>query len=208
MNKLFVIALWIVVGSACRAREPVADAPASSSERIASSTAAPTVGPRAEPQGEARACLGLPEMDDEGRCEAPAQGAERGAWSVSGEPLAICSTDPMTGFFRDGRCTTGPTDRGVHVVCATMTEAFLTYTKAQGNDLSTPAPRYGFPGLEPGDRWCLCAARWQEAADAGVAPGVVLEATHARALDIVDEPALRAHASSGGQTASVASPPR
>lgn len=111
--------------------------------------------------------------------------------NVEGKPLGVCSTDPMTGFFRDGKCSTGPTDRGIHVVCAEMTEDFLAYTKAQGNDLSTPAPQYRFPGLKPGDRWCLCAARWQEALEAGVAPRVVMGATHSRALDIVKGDDLR-----------------
>lgn len=116
------------------------------------------------------------------------------AKNVLGTALATCSTDPVTGFFRDGCCHTGPQDRGVHVVCAEMTEAFLTFTKAQGNDLSTPRPELNFPGLEPGDQWCLCAARWQEALDAGVAPPVDLSATHERALDIVDLDDLKAHA--------------
>lgn len=107
------------------------------------------------------------------------------AKNVLGGALETCSTDPMTGFFRDGCCHTGAGDFGVHVVCAQVTEAFLTYTKAQGNDLSTPQPIYNFPGLKPGDRWCLCAARWKEAYEDGVAPPVVLESTHAAALRIV-----------------------
>lgn len=109
---------------------------------------------------------------------------------VRGAPLSTCSTDPMTGFFRDGRCVTGPQDRGTHVVCAQVTEAFLSFTKSRGNDLSTPAPRYRFPGLEPGDRWCLCALRWREALEAGEAPPVVLEATEATALRFVDRATL------------------
>ena len=113
---------------------------------------------------------------------------------MNGAPLQPCCTDPMTGFYRDGHCHTGPEDRGVHVVCAVMTEKFLTYTKAQGNDLSTPQPRFNFPGLEPGDGWCLCAARWLEAYEAGVAPPVKLEATHAKALDIISQEVLEAHA--------------
>lgn len=108
--------------------------------------------------------------------------------------LEPCSTDPMTGFYRDGCCTTGPQDRGRHTVCAVMTEAFLQFTKAQGNDLSTPRPEFNFPGLTPGDRWCLCAARWQEAVEAGIAPPVVLNATHEQALSIVDLDDLKAHA--------------
>lgn len=117
--------------------------------------------------------------------------------SVLGAPLASCSTDPMTGFFRDGSCRTGPSDRGVHVVCATMTDEFLAYTRAQGNDLSSPSASHGFPGLEPGDRWCLCAARWDEAREAGVAPAVVLEATETAAASVVSVEALQAHATAG-----------
>ncbi|MEM6295125.1 MAG: DUF2237 domain-containing protein [Myxococcota bacterium] len=105
---------------------------------------------------------------------------------MRGGALATCSTDPMTGWTRDGTCNTGPEDRGVHVVCAEMTDAFLSFTKARGNDLSTPHPEYRFPGLVPGDRWCLCAARWKEAHEAGVAPPAVLDATHAAALRIVE----------------------
>ncbi len=91
----------------------------------------------------------------------------------------------MTGFFRDGCCQTGPQDRGTHVVCAQVTSEFLEFTKAQGNDLSTPIPAYGFPGLRPGDRWCLCVARWQEAYAAGVAPPICLAASHEAALQVV-----------------------
>jgi len=109
----------------------------------------------------------------------------KGAQNVFGEPLHQCCTFPLTGFERDGFCHTGPHDRGVHVVCAQMTEDFLAYTRAQGNDLSTPAPMYGFPGLKPGDRWCLCAARWAEAERAGVAPLIDLEATQEKALEFV-----------------------
>ncbi len=114
--------------------------------------------------------------------------------NVLGGALRACSNDPKTGFYRTGRCETGPRDRGRHVVCAEMTDAFLHFTKAQGNDLSTPRPEWEFPGLEPGDRWCLCAARWQEALEAGVAPPVVLSATHQQALDILDLADLKAHA--------------
>lgn len=116
------------------------------------------------------------------------------AKNVLGEVLRDCSNDPKTGFYRNGCCETGPQDTGRHVVCAEMTEAFLRYTKAQGNDLSTPRPEWNFPGLEPGDRWCVCAARWQEALEAGVAPPVVLAATHEQALQLVDMEDLRAHA--------------
>lgn len=107
------------------------------------------------------------------------------AKNVFGEDLITCSTEPMTGFYRDGCCHTGPADQGRHVVCAVMTEEFLAFTKAQGNDLSTPRPEYRFPGLKPGDHWCLCALRWREAHEAGVAPLVVLEATHEKVLDYV-----------------------
>lgn len=116
------------------------------------------------------------------------------ARNVLGGPLAPCSFRPKTGFFRDGCCNTGPEDRGRHVVCAQMTRAFLAFSKARGNDLSTPAPAHGFAGLEPGDRWCLCAARWQEALQAGVAPPVVLAATHEAALEVVRLEDLFAHA--------------
>lgn len=118
----------------------------------------------------------------------------RDAQNVLGTPLQACSTDPMTGFYRDGCCHTGPQDRGLHTVCAVMTDEFLRFTKAQGNDLSTPRPSMNFPGLDPGDRWCLCAARWQEAMEAGVAPPVDLAATHERALTVVDLDDLKAHA--------------
>jgi len=91
----------------------------------------------------------------------------------------------MTGFYRNGSCETGPTDLGTHVVCAQVTEEFLSFTKRQGNDLSTPMPAYNFPGLKPGDRWCLCVSRWKEALDAGFAPPVYLEATHESALKVV-----------------------
>jgi uncharacterized protein (DUF2237 family) len=114
--------------------------------------------------------------------------------NVLGGILLPCSTEPPTGFFRDGCCNTGPEDRGLHTVCAVMTEAFLAFSKAAGNDLSTPMPQYGFAGLKPGDRWCLCAARWQEALDAGAAPQVVLEATHAVTLQIVSLADLKKHA--------------
>ncbi|MEO0602574.1 MAG: DUF2237 domain-containing protein, partial [Myxococcota bacterium] len=108
--------------------------------------------------------------------------------SVLAEPLAICSTQPLTGWFRDGTCRTDTADRGLHTVCAELTDGFLDYTKARGNDLSTP--RGGFPGLKSGDRWCLCAARWEEARRAGVAPPVVLEATDDAALRVIDREVL------------------
>jgi uncharacterized protein len=116
------------------------------------------------------------------------------AKNVLGGELEACGTDPVTGFYRDGCCNTGPEDAGVHVVCARMTAEFLEFSRAQGNDLSTPQPGMGFAGLQPGDRWCLCASRWQEALDAGMAPEVVLEATHVRALEWVGLDDLRSHA--------------
>ncbi len=116
------------------------------------------------------------------------------AKNVLGGVLQPCGTDPVTGFFRDGCCNTCEEDLGSHTVCAQMTEAFLSFSKSQGNDLSTPNPRYQFPGLRPGDRWCVCASRWREAADAGVAPPVILEATHERALEVIALADLEYHA--------------
>ncbi|MEM8996649.1 MAG: DUF2237 domain-containing protein [Acidobacteriota bacterium] len=113
--------------------------------------------------------------------------------NVLGGPLAACSGDPVTGFYRDGCCATGPDDLGRHVVCAVVTAEFLAYSRSQGNDLITPRPEFSFPGLEPGDRWCLCVSRWREALEAGVAPPVVLEATHEAALREVDLQDLEAH---------------
>jgi hypothetical protein len=104
------------------------------------------------------------------------------ARNVLGEPLEICSIQPMTGFYRDGCCNTGQEDVGSHTVCVVMTAEFLEFSKSRGNDLSTPVPKFGFPGLNPGDRWCLCAPRWQEAFEANQAPRVVLRATHEAAL--------------------------
>lgn len=103
--------------------------------------------------------------------------------NVFGEPLKPCCTSPMTGFYRDGSCRTGAGDAGVHTVCAQMTEEFLAFSKMRGNDLSTPVPEYNFPGLVEGDCWCLCAARWKEAYDAGMAPKVRLEACHISTLE-------------------------
>lgn len=103
--------------------------------------------------------------------------------NVLGGVLSSCSTDPLTGFHRDGCCATSPDDTGSHTVCAVVTAEFLAFSRMRGNDLSTPMPRHGFPGLRPGDRWCLCAPRWQEAFQAGAAPHVVLQATEASALD-------------------------
>lgn len=114
--------------------------------------------------------------------------------NVFGEPLALCSEQPLTGWTRNGCCETDAQDVGSHTVCAVMTAGFLEFSRSRGNDLSTPRPEFGFPGLQPGDRWCLCAARWLEAWQAGVAPRVHLKATHRRALEIVDLAALKAHA--------------
>lgn len=105
------------------------------------------------------------------------------ALNVLGTPLEACSLDPMTGYYRNGCCDTGSEDKGVHIVCAIMTEEFLTFSRERGNDLTMPVAMFEFPGLKPGDRWCLCADRWREAKDAGCAPEVVLEATHARMLE-------------------------
>jgi uncharacterized protein len=121
-------------------------------------------------------------------------GGGRPARNVLGGPLEPCSLRPLTGFFRDGCCNTGPEDAGSHTVCAVMTAEFLAYSRAAGNDLSTPMPQYGFPGLRPGDRWCLCAPRWQEALAAGCAPQVVLRATELGALAWCGLDDLRAHA--------------
>lgn len=114
--------------------------------------------------------------------------------NVLGGPLAGCSKQPLTGFFRNGCCDTGSEDAGSHTVCVVVIAEFLAFSRSRGNDLSTPMPEYGFPGLKPGDRWCLCAARWKEALDAGCAPLVVLTATHERALEICDLKELKRHA--------------
>ena len=114
--------------------------------------------------------------------------------NVLGGPLAVCSDNPVTGFYRTGCCHTGPDDVGAHTVCAIMTDEFLAFSKARGNDLSTPRPAFSFAGLKAGDRWCLCAARWKEAYDAGKAPRLSLAATHERTLAIVPLAALKAYA--------------
>ena len=116
------------------------------------------------------------------------------ARNVLGQELMPCSNAPLTGFYRNGCCETGPDDTGLHTVCAVMTAAFLAFSRSVGNDLSTPRPDFNFPGLRPGDRWCLCAPRWKEALDAGATPGVVLEATHEETLAIVTLDVLRDHA--------------
>jgi uncharacterized protein len=116
------------------------------------------------------------------------------AKNVLGDDLEPCGLDPLTGFYRDGCCETGAEDIGLHVVCARMTVEFLEFSRQAGNDLSTPQPDFGFPGVQPGDRWCLCASRWKEAYDAGIAPPVFLEATHATALEWIELSELRQHA--------------
>jgi uncharacterized protein (DUF2237 family) len=122
-------------------------------------------------------------------------GGRRPARNVLGGTLRACSNRPVTGFFRNGCCDTSAEDIGSHTVCAVMTAEFLAFSRAAGNDLSTPLPQYGFPGLQPGDQWCLCAPRWQEALEAGHAPGVVLDATHEGALRYCALDDLKRHAS-------------
>ncbi len=116
------------------------------------------------------------------------------AKNVLGGDLRICCVAPVTGFYRDGRCETGPMDVGTHVVCAQVTEEFLAFTRSRGNDLSTPRPQFQFPGLKGGDRWCLCASCWKEAYDAGVAPPIVLHATHEAMLQYVPLEELKQYA--------------
>lgn len=114
--------------------------------------------------------------------------------NVLGGELEVCGTDPLTGFYRDGCCSTGSEDLGSHTVCAVVTTEFLTQQKEAGNDLVTPRPEYGFSGLQPGDRWCVCADRWREAAEAGAAAPVVLAATHERAVEVISLESLQKHA--------------
>ena len=119
---------------------------------------------------------------------------DKDALNVLGGELIPCSLDPVTGFYRNGCCETGPDDLGLHTVCVVMSAEFLAFSKAAGNDLSTPLPKFGFPGLKPGDRWCLCAPRWKEALDAGMAPQVILESTHEETLAIVTLGVLKDYA--------------
>ena len=119
------------------------------------------------------------------------------AKNVLGKNLEICSNNPMTGFFRDGCCRTGADDQGLHLVCAEMTEEFLNFSRSRGNDLIQAVPAFQFPGLKPGDRWCLCVQRWKEAFEAGVAPRIVLESTHISTLEFVDLSDLEDHAIKG-----------
>ena len=121
-------------------------------------------------------------------------GPQKRQRNVFGEPLVSCSERPLTGFYRSGCCHTGPEDVGLHTVCIEATAEFLAFSKARGNDLSTPRPEFGFPGLEPGDRWCLCAARWREALEAGRAPRVILSATHEATLELVEFGDLKRYA--------------
>jgi len=114
--------------------------------------------------------------------------------NVFGEPIVTCSEQPRTGFTRSGCCETGPQDLGVHTVCVRVTAEFLEFSRSRGNDLTTPVPEYEFPGLKPGDRWCLCAARWKEALEAGCAPRVSLRATHERTLEVVSLDELKPYA--------------
>ena len=120
------------------------------------------------------------------------------ARNVLGEALQTCCTSPMTGYYRDGKCNTGGGDYGAHVICAQVTQEFLEFSKARGNDLSTPVPAFDFPGLKPGDRWCLCASRWKEALDNGMAPPIVLASTHASALEYVSMSELKQYAIDAG----------
>lgn len=122
------------------------------------------------------------------------------ALNVFGEKLETCNNDPLTGFYRTGCCETGPQDRGRHLVCAVMTKEFLEFSKLQGNNLSTPIPQYNFPGLQAGDRWCLCALRWKEAYEAGMAPKVILEATNEKVLRIIEMEDLLSHAFKNNKT--------
>ena len=150
------------------------------------------VASAARPRSAANGCLGV---GDSPTCVAAPPGPGGAAQpNLEGAPLATCSLAPRTGWFRDGTCATDERDAGVHVVCAEVTAAFLAFSRDRGNDLMTPVPSAAFPGLQPGDRWCLCAARWEEARVAGVAPPVIVEATHARAAELVDPAELRAHA--------------
>ncbi|MEC7210749.1 MAG: DUF2237 domain-containing protein [Pseudomonadota bacterium] len=122
------------------------------------------------------------------------QGRPEGQKNVLGGRLQGCSQDPLTGFFRDGCCNTGPQDQGLHTVCAVMTDDFLAFSKSVGNDLSTPMPQFGFPGLKDGDQWCLCAGRWEQAREAGRAPRVRLQATNRMTLAVCKLEDLKAHA--------------
>ena len=144
-------------------------------------------------QSQPNACIGLRNTCDSTPKEASKK-LQTKEKNILNKAIKICSLDPLTGFERDGRCLAGPHDRGVHVVCAQMTNEFLAFTRKKGNDLSTPKPRFNFPGLQSGDRWCLCASRWVEAVRAGVAPPVVLESTAIRALEFADQSTFEKYA--------------
>lgn len=144
-------------------------------------------------RGVTAATTRLPPVSDP-RSSAPGAAAQPGPLNVLGEPLVVCGCQPLTGWFRDGFCRTDPADHGRHTVCCVVTEAFLCYSRAQGNDLITPRPAWGFPGLKAGDHWCVCAARWREALDDGMAPAVRLEATERSALELIPLEELRRHA--------------
>jgi hypothetical protein len=160
-----------------------------------------SIGPASGAQDGDRGCaLGIGQAARDA-CPADAAPAEATAkettmteTNVLGGPLAPCCFAPKTGYYRDGLCRTGPTDTGRHVVCAQVTAEFLEFTRSRGNDLGSPAPDFDFPGLKPGDRWCLCVLRWREALEAGVAPPVLLESSHAGALRHVTREQLAAHA--------------
>jgi uncharacterized protein (DUF2237 family) len=138
-----------------------------------------------------RVCAGGLVVDWRQRTEAAIRNDDK---NVLGGRLEPCSTSPLTGFFRDGCCNTGPDDHGLHVVCTQVTREFLDFARAQGNDLVTPMPEFGFPGLKPGDRWCVCAATWRQALEAGVASRVVLAATNEETLAIIPLVSLKQHA--------------
>lgn len=183
MNKrqLLVLAQMAIALFLLRLPRTLAHAPATTASTAAAAVCRPSqTVPRAARMRSTPAPAPAPRSDS--------------ALNVLGEPLQLCCSAPRTGYFRDGFCHTGPQDAGVHTVCAIVTDAFLRFSRERGNDLMSPAPRFGFPGLRDGDRWCLCVSRWKEALDAGVAPPVVLAATHQRALTVVTLQQLSAHA--------------
>lgn len=136
-------------------------------------------------------CKASPHMNDFEKKQSAKHPADQPARNVLGQPLVACSFDPLTGFFRDGCCKTGPEDIGSHLVCAIVTDKFLAFSASRGNDLSTPRPQWNFPGLQAGDQWCLCVNRWVEAYKADCAPQIRLESTHSNALQVVDLDTLK-----------------
>jgi hypothetical protein len=183
---------WIGDGSA-RNRNPATGTMASPAARERTRALTPDVSTPTLGQGITavlRELRGDAMPDDSSFGSGPGSGAPGSARNILGGALQTCSTDPMTGFLRDGCCTPHPMDRGNHSVCAVVTQAFLDFTAERGNDLATPRPEFGFEGLKPGDRWCLCAARWLEAEQAGVGPPIVPEATSERALEVVEREVL------------------